>query len=153
MIAIYNIIHKRLHRANGVMSITLSLLFHLTAAKFSNLVQKKNPPSQELRTKLFETNLLNLNHMTTDQLKPHRKRIILTTDHHSITVYYSLVPRPKRRRKGLVSAVRAHALNYLGFNHVLISGRVPMTPSKSHGRLHDVTIPYANFYLTHPFLT
>ena len=27
----------------------------------------------------------------------------------------------------------AHALNYLGFNHVLISGKVPMTPSKSHG--------------------
>ena len=26
----------------------------------------------------------------------------------------------------------AHALNYLGFNQVLISGRVPMTPSKSH---------------------
>ena len=34
----------------------------------------------------------------------------------------------------------AHALNYLGFNHVLISGRVPLTPSTSHGRLHDVTI-------------
>ena len=34
----------------------------------------------------------------------------------------------------------SHALNYLGFNHVLISGRVLLTPSKSHGRLHDVVI-------------
>ena len=33
-----------------------------------------------------------------------------------------------------------YALDYLGFNHVLISGRVPMTPSKSHGRLYDVAI-------------
>ena len=31
-------------------------------------------------------------------------------------------------------------LTYLGFNHVLISGRVPMRPSKSHGQLHDVAI-------------
>ena len=46
------------------------------------------PTSPELRTKLFETNLLNFNHMTTDQLKPAQKTI-LTTDHDSITVYYS----------------------------------------------------------------
>ena len=31
-------------------------------------------------------------------------------------------------------------LNYLGFNHVLISGRVLMTSSKSHGWLHYVTL-------------
>ena len=31
------------------------------------------PTSPELRTKLFETNLLNLDHMTTDQLKPAQK--------------------------------------------------------------------------------
>ena len=39
--------------------------------------------SPELRTKLLETNLLNFNHMTTDQLQ-HRKLELLTTDHHLI---------------------------------------------------------------------
>ena len=33
-----------------------------------------------------------------------------------------------------------HALDYLGFHQVLISGRVPQTPSKSHGWLYDITI-------------
>ena len=52
-------IHKRLHHANDVMSITLSLLFRLTAAKFSNLVQKKNPPGpRELNDHLLPSNAI-----------------------------------------------------------------------------------------------
>ena len=55
----------------------------------------------------------------------------------------SLIPRPKEEEEkgpGFDFQPFAHVLNYLGFNHVLISGRVPMTPSKLHGRLHDVAI-------------
>ena len=49
----------------------------------------------------------------------------------------ALFPDSKRRRKGLVSAVHA-------YHHVLISGRVLMTPSKSHGSLYDISIHCSN---------
>ena len=41
-------------------------------------------------------------------------------------------PKRRRKRKGVVSALCVCA-NFLGFNLVLISGRVLMTPSKSYG--------------------
>ena len=48
-------------------------------------------------------------------------------------------PGPKRRERAWFQPF-VHVLNYLGYHHVLISGRVPMTPSKSHGWLYDVGI-------------
>ena len=51
---------------------------------------------------------------------------------------YSFPGSKRRRRKGLVLAVCTCA-------HVLISGRVPMTPSKWHGQLHDIAIHHINW--------
>ena len=51
-------------------------------------------------------------------------------------VHNSLVPGPKRRRKGLVSVICACDR----FKHVFIGRVVMMTPSKSCGRLYDVTV-------------
>lgn len=48
-----------------------------------------------------------------------------------------LFPGTKRRRRGLVSATRTYTYR---FNHVLFSGRVPMTPLKSRSWLYDVAI-------------
>ena len=51
---------------------------------------------------------------------------------YHLTSSFSLVPRPEedRRRRKAWFRTFAHALNYLD---VLICGRVPITPSKSHG--------------------
>ena len=53
-------------------------------------------------------------------------------------VHNSLVPGPKKRRKGLVSAIRA--CDYDRFKHMFISRAILMTPSKSCGRLYDITV-------------
>ena len=47
----------------------------------------------------------------------------------------SLVPRPEEEGEKGPAWFQpfAHALNYLEFDYVLISGGVPMTPSQSHG--------------------
>ena len=55
------------------------------------------------------------------------------TDHFMKARYIlASFPGPKRRERAWFQPF-VHALNYLGYHHVLISGRVPMTPSKSHG--------------------
>ena len=55
----------------------------------------------------------------------------------------SLIPKPEEEEKGpgfSRSRMCLIILNYLEFNHVLISGRVPMTSSMLHGLLYDVAI-------------
>ena len=47
----------------------------------------------------------------------------------SVVAKVSLIPRPEEEEE---EKGPGFSCNYLGFNHVLISGRVPMTPSKSH---------------------
>ena len=52
---------------------------------------------------------------------------------HTYTKLASFQPRSQAKRRGGGERAWfqpfAHALNYLGFNHVLISGSVPMTHS------------------------
>jgi len=56
-------------------------------------------------------------------------------------VYFSLIPRPEEGGgERAWFQLFTHTLNYLGYHHVLSSGRVPMTPSKSHSWLYYVGI-------------